>query len=59
METTLNKDLGSMFWNSRSRATVLFTFLVEICDTLENLTLNRKFRSFFRGTIIKRLWRAI
>ena len=42
METTLNKDLGRIFWNSRSRATVLFTFLVEICDSLENLTLNRK-----------------
>ena len=33
-----NADLGRIFWNLRKRATVLFTFLVEISNALENLT---------------------
>ena len=38
VEGTLNLvlDLGRIFWNLRKRATVLFTFLVDISNALGN-----------------------
>ena len=37
-----NAGLGTISWNSHSRATVLLTFLVDICNALESLTENPK-----------------